>query len=179
MFPSRAMSVPLTSSASPIELGRRSAPAVTEAAGATNLDRVRWATVGADAGSTVVLDAEMANVGVARRFVRNELQGQAPEHVASDLVLAVSELVTNAFEHGSRQPVIVTVRTDRDCASVTVISSGVEQPADVTQWRTAGADRISGRGLGIVRQLADDVDMIRHGETLEITVLRRFVPVDR
>jgi len=84
-------------------------------------------------------------------------------------------LVTNAFEHGSDDPVRVTVRRDRDEVSVTVISGGERGrvPA-VESWTTARADRISGRGLGIVRQIADDVDVERSGGSLAITVRRRF-----
>jgi anti-sigma regulatory factor (Ser/Thr protein kinase) len=44
----------------------------------------------------------------------------------------------------------------------------------IDTWTTARADRISGRGLGIVRQVADDVDVERSGDSVAITVRRRF-----
>src|SRR5262245_46139342 len=101
----------------------------------------------------------MANVAAARRIVRNELVGRAPDEAVSDLMLATSELVTNAFEHGSRQPVRLTVRSNRDEASITVVSGGERgRVPDVANWKTVRADRISGRGLGIVREIADDID---------------------
>jgi anti-sigma regulatory factor (Ser/Thr protein kinase) len=56
------------------------------------------------------------------------------------------------------------------------VTSGGERgrvPA-VESWTTARADRISGRGLGIVRQIADDVDVERSGGNVAITVRRRF-----
>jgi anti-sigma regulatory factor (Ser/Thr protein kinase) len=132
--------------------------------------------VSAGVGSTVELECHMSNVSAARRFVRSELGGRAPEPVLSDLMLVTSELVTNAFEHGSGS-VVLTVRSDDDGASVTVTSRGeADTLPDVDSWTTARADRISGRGLGIVRQIADDIDVERSADTIVITVHRRFSP---
>ena len=120
----------------------------------------------------------MANVSAARRFVRTELEGRAPADAVTDLMLATSELVTNAFEHGTPQPVRLTVRSNRDEASVTVVSGGEGEGArvpEVHDWMTAQADRISGRGLGIVREIADDIKVERSGGNVAITVHRRFV----
>jgi anti-sigma regulatory factor (Ser/Thr protein kinase) len=129
--------------------------------------------VSSSAGSTVELEAHMSNVSAARRFVRNELAGRV-----SDLMLATSELVTNAFEHGSTQPVRLTVRSARDEASITVVSGGDDgRVPEVESWTTARADRISGRGLGIVREIADDIDVERSAGSVAITVRRRFAEV--
>ena len=126
-------------------------------------------------GSTVELESHMGNVSAARRFVRNELAGRVPEEAVSDLMLATSELVTNAFEHGSSRPVRLTVRSNTDEASITVVSRGEgDRVPDVDVWTTAGADRISGRGLGIVREIADDIHVERSGGGVAITVHRRF-----
>jgi anti-sigma regulatory factor (Ser/Thr protein kinase) len=130
--------------------------------------------VGAGVGATVELEAHMSNVGAARRFVRSELEDRAPESAVSDLTLITSELVTNAFEHGSGR-VVLTVRCDDGAASVTVTSGG--QPGKlptVDTWTTARADRISGRGLGIVRQIGDDIEVDRSADGVSITVHRRF-----
>jgi anti-sigma regulatory factor (Ser/Thr protein kinase) len=89
-------------------------------------------------------------------------------------MLATSELVTNAFEHGSHQPVRLTVRSNREQASITVVSGGEDHVPDVNLWATARADRISGRGLGIVREIADDIDVQRFAGSVAITVHRRF-----
>jgi anti-sigma regulatory factor (Ser/Thr protein kinase) len=90
-------------------------------------------------------------------------------------MLATSELVTNAFEHGAPQPVRLTVRSDREQASITVVSGGEgSRVPDVDDWTTAQADRISGRGLGIVREIADDIKVERSGGSVAITVHRRF-----
>src|SRR5580765_873687 len=121
------------------------------------------------------LESHMANVSAARRFVRSELEGRVPEEAVSDLMLATSELVTNAFEHGSPQPVRLTVRSNHEEASITVVSGGDGgRVPDVGDWRTARADRVSGRGLGIVREIADDIDVERSDGTVAITVHRRF-----
>jgi anti-sigma regulatory factor (Ser/Thr protein kinase) len=121
------------------------------------------------------LEAHMSNVSVARHFVREQLAGRVPEAAVSDLMLATSELVTNAFEHGSRDPVRLTVRTNRDEASITVVSGGEGgRVPDVNTWTTADVDRVSGRGLGIVREIADDIDVQRSGGGVAITVRRRF-----
>ncbi len=121
------------------------------------------------------LEAHMANVSAARRFVRSELEGRVPADAVTDLMLATSELVTNAFEHGEPKPVSLTVRSNREEASITVVSAGEgSRVPDVDDWKTAQADRISGRGLGIVREIADDVKVERTGGKVAITVHRRF-----
>jgi anti-sigma regulatory factor (Ser/Thr protein kinase) len=85
---------------------------------------------------------------------------------------------TNAFEHGSSQPVRLTVRSGEDEASITVVSGGeAGRVPEVESWTTAQADRISGRGLGIVREIADDIDVDRSNGNLAITVRRRFAEV--
>jgi anti-sigma regulatory factor (Ser/Thr protein kinase) len=93
----------------------------------------------------------------------------------SDLMLATSELVTNAFEHGSHRPVRLTVRSNREEASITVVSDGESgRVPDVDDWTTVRPDRISGRGLGIVRGIADDIHVERSEGGVAITVHRRF-----
>jgi anti-sigma regulatory factor (Ser/Thr protein kinase) len=123
----------------------------------------------------VELEVNMSNVSVARRFVRNQLEGRVPDAAVTDLMLATSELVTNAFEYGTAQPVRLTVRRDQEEASITVESGGDgHRVPEVETWTAARADRISGRGLGIVREIADDIDVERLGSGVAITVHRRF-----
>lgn len=119
------------------------------------------------------LDVDMENVGIARRFVRSSFDGIVPTHIAADLVLATSELVTNAFEHSRTSSVLVTVRTGDERASVSVRSTA--QPDAVTEaseWTTPPPDQLSGRGLGIVHHVADHVDVVHAGGEIEITVHR-------
>jgi anti-sigma regulatory factor (Ser/Thr protein kinase) len=118
-------------------------------------------------------DVSMENVGRARSFVHIAVDTAAPEQVVTDLVLATSELVTNAFEHAAA-PVEVIVRVGEARAWVTIRCAGVapDRIGDVDGWRTAPPDRITGRGLGIVHHVADHVDVVRTGDELEITVRR-------
>lgn len=122
-------------------------------------------------------DVAMENVGEARRFVRSSIDGSVPDPVATDLVLATSELVTNAFEHGG-SAVHVTVRTDHDRASVSVRSRSATADAlgTAVAWSMAPPDRISGRGLAIVQRIADHVDIVHDGDDVEIVVHRHLRP---
>lgn len=121
------------------------------------------------------LDVDMENVGIARRFVRSTFDGIVPTDIAADLVLATSELVTNAFEHSRTSSVLVTVHTGHERASVSVRSTA--QPGavtDVSEWATPPPDQLSGRGLGIVHHVADHVDVVHADGEIEITVHRQL-----
>lgn len=124
--------------------------------------------------STVHLAAELASAGAARRFVDGELRGHVPAPVLADLVLATSELVTNAIEHARTYPgVDVCVRVDAGRACVVVRSLGDHSGlAEAELWATSPPDVPNGRGLGIVRNIADDVSIERAGDVVEITVCR-------
>lgn len=133
----------------------------------------------AAAESPAVLELEpgtMSNVSAARRFVAASLDGRAPHHVVADLQLAASELVTNAFEHGAPEPVVVAVGCVGHTASLRVSSHQRPntQLADVNHWNIADPERLAGRGLGIVRALADDLDVSSDGSALVITISRRW-----
>lgn len=123
--------------------------------------------------TTVEFDASAYSIRAARRFVQESCADAVPPDVTDDLVLATSELVTNAIEHGVPLPVRVTVRVAADEASIAVRSySDPGRIRDVADWRPAPADRRSGRGLSIVKHLADRVDVVRSGDSIEIIVRR-------
>jgi anti-sigma regulatory factor (Ser/Thr protein kinase) len=134
-------------------------------------------TVAAQSRAVLRLDAgSMSNVSTARSFVRRHLADGVPEEAAADLQLATSELVTNAYEHGASAPVTVTVEMGEGCASVVVTSQ--QRPerrvADVGEWSIAEPERLAGRGLGIVRAIADDLEVSADGNALTITVYRKW-----
>lgn len=119
------------------------------------------------------LAPSLADLAVARRFVRERLDG-APREVVSDLEIIVSELLTNAVEHGPPGPLGIELEQQASVVTLTVDSPNPGTDlADADTWSVADVDQITGRGLGIVRRLADDVSVARTSNSLSITV-RRF-----
>jgi anti-sigma regulatory factor (Ser/Thr protein kinase) len=125
--------------------------------------------MGAD-GMSIVLEADVSQVAPARRFVRRVLAESADPGRLGDLQLIVSELFTNAVEHGTDDTVRIDVHDDPTFVGVTVQSRGpapgVGAAAD---WSVARPSALSGRGLGIVRELADEVVVERDGDQLLVT----------
>lgn len=128
----------------------------------------------------IELEPAFENVAAARRFVAERLTERlngvgVDQCVVDDLRLAASELVTNAVEHGNHLPVVVELEVDTGVVSLSVTShSPQDRVAPVSEWAVAGAGQITGRGLGIVRTLADGVSVSRGGGMLTITVERRL-----
>ena len=113
----------------------------------------------------------------AREFVAAELRrADATDTAVDDLGLIVSELVANAVQHGDGGNIDVSLDTlSGDCFAVAV-SSGVSTsrpPMDPARWAVAPADQRSGRGLGIVRHLADETEIDLVSGRLRITCRRR------
>jgi anti-sigma regulatory factor (Ser/Thr protein kinase) len=98
----------------------------------------------------------------ARQFVAAALRrhGAAPK-VISDYALVVSELVTNIIEHGDGSSMVIFLDVaDADWWEVEVVGGSVTSPSTLLEpekWAVASADKPSGRGLGIVRHLMDDI----------------------
>jgi serine/threonine-protein kinase RsbW len=87
-----------------------------------------------------------------------------------DVVLAVGEACTNAVEHGHASvggDVEVTAQLDGGVLTIRVRDGGA--------WRTPGAPGDRGRGIGIMRQLMEDVAVDSDGAGTTVT-LRRRVP---
>lgn len=107
-------------------------------------------------------DAVPASARAARHFVAALLRSSgATAGVIDDFSLAVSELVTNVIEHtdGLHVEIIVDV-ADPEWWAVEVVGGAPLAPAWMLapeMWTVAGAHQVSGRGLGIVSQLMDDV----------------------
>jgi anti-sigma regulatory factor (Ser/Thr protein kinase) len=114
----------------------------------------------------------------ARQFVSETLRSNgATPKVIGDYALAVSELTTNIIEHGNRTSLIVFVDiADTDWWEVEV-AGGAAAPArellEPDTWTVAGADEVSGRGLGIVRHLMDEISSDITGGQISIRCRRR------
>ncbi len=95
-----------------------------------------------------------SGVKAGRRWARGHLEGMgwtelAPETV-DDVLLTVSELITNAHVHAHSDAQVV-LTWDRVCLHVSVTDASTEVPAP----RAADPDSVSGRGMAIVDALAD------------------------
>ncbi|EMF57682.1 anti-sigma regulatory factor (Ser/Thr protein kinase) [Streptomyces stelliscabiei] len=79
------------------------------------------------------------------------------------IVLAVSELLTNAHVHAHSDAHLI-LTWDGECLQVSVHDEDPTLP----RQRNPQAGEVSGRGVGIVRMLADELEMKcqRHGKTV-------------
>lgn len=94
--------------------------------------------------------------GDARRATRDALVRWRLPELVDTVVLAVSELVTNAVRYG-RPRVSLDLRRQAEQVRVEVHDGDPGEPPAVSGEVPPDAE--SGRGLGIVRALADDVSV--------------------
>ncbi len=113
-----------------------------------------------------------ASARAARAFVSKWLQHfGAADDVVGTFQLAVSELVTNVIEHANAVDFSVSVdAVDPDWWQVKVScgSSLLILSADPLTWSVAPPHLPSGRGLGIVRQLIDEIAVNDHDGSVSI-----------
>lgn len=88
---------------------------------------------------------------VARRTLRTLLGGWRLSSLVEPVVLATSELVTNAFRHGT-PPIRLTVRRSANRVTVGVQDSSPNVPATVR----ADPDDEGGRGMVIIQRVASE-----------------------
>jgi anti-sigma regulatory factor (Ser/Thr protein kinase) len=97
------------------------------------------------------LPSDTSAPGLARAAARRHLSGKiCPERLA-ELSLVISELVSNAIEHGRGQ-VIFRLRFDKGTVSGEVIDQGGGFEHEI---RAQGPEDLRGRGLFLVAELAD------------------------
>jgi anti-sigma regulatory factor (Ser/Thr protein kinase) len=96
----------------------------------------------------VTLTGERRDASVARTHARRVL-GSLDPAVADDVLLVVSELVTNAVLHG-RDPIVLTLRLDLPEVIISVSDRGATAPTP----RHPDDDDERGRGLEIIEGLA-------------------------
>jgi anti-sigma regulatory factor (Ser/Thr protein kinase) len=103
------------------------------------------------------LPAVSESIGAARDFANSAIAGaDVDEATVIDLQLALSELVTNAVVHGAGGPITVEVTVAPSTITCAVASDGQSLP-EVSSWVRPVDGRPSGRGLSIVRAVADAV----------------------
>ena len=123
-------------------------------------------------------DAVPASARAVRQYVTDLLLlDGAPTAVISDFSLVVSELVTNVIEHsgGARLEVSLDL-ADPQWWRLEVIGAAPIAPKQLSApetWTVAGANAVSGRGLGIVRKLMDDVMISAADDRVTVTCCRR------
>ncbi|TWE19056.1 anti-sigma regulatory factor (Ser/Thr protein kinase) [Kitasatospora atroaurantiaca] len=113
----------------------------------------------------LAVQADPAEVGRARRWVRSRLQGHGLDPdapIAETLVLVVSELVTNAVVHTGCPAVLrlsMPVAAAGSDEASAVLSLVRVEVADASRTapapRHAGGDSTNGRGLELVELLCD------------------------
>ena len=121
------------------------------------------------------LSADLSGLSTVRRDLGTWLGGSGlDEGVVQDVVLAASEAIANAAEHGSggRSTEEVRVRArreqrpdDDDELVVRVVDHG--------RWRTPGTSAERGRGLMIIRALVDDLQVLE-GDGTTVVLRRRL-----
>jgi serine phosphatase RsbU (regulator of sigma subunit)/anti-sigma regulatory factor (Ser/Thr protein kinase) len=122
------------------------------------------------------LPGDLSTLSSVRNALGGWLAGRGvDERTARDVVLATSEALANAAEHGVRGRAADFVRLRAELASV----GGSQRELVVTvrdrgRWRNARPSAERGRGLGIIGALVDDVSIKRDGGTT--VVLRRTLP---
>ncbi|WP_167518346.1 ATP-binding protein [Streptomyces albidochromogenes] len=106
-------------------------------------------------------------VRAGREWTRRQLSSlpwaaEAPETV-DEIVLAVSELLTNAHVHAHSDAQLV-LTWDNSCLHVSVHDEAATMPAP----RAPDEDAVSGRGVSIVQSLADSwqTHAQQHGKTV-------------
>jgi len=106
------------------------------------------------------LPFDMSAAGRARALVEEQLGSSAR---VADISLVVSELVTNAVEHGE-PPVMFGIDSGHAVIRVTVSDEGGGEP----RVRDAADHAIGGRGLALVEMLASRWQWRRDGKRLTV-----------
>jgi serine/threonine-protein kinase RsbW len=129
-------------------------------------------------GDTIVIPSDQEFLADVDSFVEGTLRGLgAEESVIADIAISVSELVNNAIVHGNKfardKSVTVKLAHRNRTLTISVADQGGgfdpgEVPSPLAQENLM---KEVGRGIFIVRQLMEQVDIIpsAHGTTIAIT----------
>ncbi len=106
--------------------------------------------------------SDPATVRHARRFVSESLRlNSATDATCDTFALITSELITNFVEHGDGSAVEVSIISSPTGWELNVIGASsitIDNPVlHPDSWTIAAGGQSTGRGLGIVRSLCDDI----------------------
>ena len=127
------------------------------------------------------LRVDLRTPALARRLLRQWLTGQRwPPDEADDLVLAVSEAVTNAVEHAYPTGHFGTVRLEaNEIAGPDGARHVVATVSDDGRWRPPPRDPGNrGRGLAMMRAATYALRLDNTGTGTRVTMTSRPVPRD-
>ncbi len=124
--------------------------------------------------------ARADEVAAARHAVVDHLHSRGVSSVViDDLELVTSELVTNAIVHPRRagRSTVVHVHVDVSHEVILTVANVGTATAipPVDAWLPAAPAALSGRGLGIVRRLCDEVAVEQRGD-FAVVICRRHLP---
>ena len=117
---------------------------------------------------------DTAQIRSARTLVADEAVELVGADRAEDVRLVVSELVTNALEHGDGGDATVQFGVDDGAFVVSVTAESSERPDQSVG--TVSPDQVTGRGLQIVARLSDSV--VVSGQERSVAVTCTFPLID-
>jgi anti-sigma regulatory factor (Ser/Thr protein kinase) len=123
------------------------------------------------------IPASPSRLAGLRRAARADLRGVSAV-VADDVVLALSEVATNAVLHGSSggQPIQVVVHITNDWVEASVLDHGPQPPPGVSAETDTHELRAGERGLWLLGRLVDEVRIERVRLGTRVTLRRAIGP---
>lgn len=120
-----------------------------------------------------LFESDPRSVRRARRFVIETLRlNDATEASCEAFALIASELITNFVEHGVGSPIDVSIGATSTRLDLSVAGASNVTPNNPVLhpelWAIAPPGEITGRGLGIVRALCDDLTVTTSDKSLEV-----------
>lgn len=117
--------------------------------------------------SNEVFVADTSEIRAARNLVADQSSPFIGSSRSEDVRLAVSELTTNALEHGDGTDAVVEYGVEGDAFVVTVTADASARPDQ--ERPAASAEQVTGRGLHIVAGVADSVVVSGHGRSVSVS----------
>jgi PAS domain S-box-containing protein len=117
---------------------------------------------------TLTLPAQPGELASMRALLRRWLgQADGTDEDVAEILIAAGEAATNAIEHGGNDaPFEVAGVIDGDEVDLTVTDRG--------SWREKSPERGGGRGLALIRELMDEVEVTRAADGTSVRMKRRL-----